>query len=82
MPEIAIPITVVAIVGLVNAFNMIDGVDGLAGSTTARRNPDDSFGSILIRYLQGTASLMVFAATVLGYLGGQSNHYLLKGKSS
>ena len=66
--EIAIPITVVAIVGLVNAFNMIDGVDGLAGSITLVAILMIVLGQSLFGYLQGTASLMVFAATVLGYL--------------
>ena len=68
VPEIAIPITVVAIVGLVNAFNMIDGVDGLAGSITLVAILMIVLGQSLFGYLQGTASLMVFAATVLGYL--------------
>ena len=67
-PEIAIPITVIAIVGLVNAFNMIDGVDGLAGSITLVAILMIVLGQSLFGYLQGTASLMVFAATVLGYL--------------
>ena len=66
--EIAIPITVVAIVGLVNAFNMIDGVDGLAGSITLVTILMIVLGQSLFGYLQGTAALMVFAATVLGYL--------------
>ena len=68
VPEIAIPITVLAIVGLVNAFNMIDGVDGLAGSITLVAILMIVLGQSLFGYLQGTASLMVFAATVLGYL--------------
>ena len=68
LPEIAIPITVIAIVGLVNAFNMIDGVDGLAGSITLVAILMIVLGQSLFGYLQGTASLMVFAATVLGYL--------------
>ena len=66
--EIAIPITVVAIVGLVNAFNMIDGIDGLAGSITLGTILMIVLGQSLFGYLQGTAALMVFAATVLGYL--------------
>ena len=68
VPEIAIPITVVAIVGLVNAFNMIDGVDGLAGSITLVAILMIILGQSLFGYLQGTSALMVFAATVLGYL--------------
>jgi UDP-GlcNAc:undecaprenyl-phosphate/decaprenyl-phosphate GlcNAc-1-phosphate transferase len=67
-PEIAIPITVIAIVGLVNAFNMIDGVDGLAGSITLVAILMIILGQSLFGYLQGTSALMVFAATVLGYL--------------
>ena len=67
-PEIAIPITVIAIVGLVNAFNMIDGVDGLAGSITLVTILMIVLGQSLFGYLQGIAPLMVFAATVLGYL--------------
>ena len=67
-PEIAIPVTIIAIVGLVNAFNMIDGVDGLAGSITLVTILMIVLGQSLFGYLQGTTPLMVFAATVLGYL--------------
>jgi UDP-GlcNAc:undecaprenyl-phosphate GlcNAc-1-phosphate transferase len=66
--NMAIPMTIFAVVGVINAINMTDGVDGLAGSLVLVQLMLLGFLSFVAGPHFDTAILMVLSVSLFGFL--------------